>query len=66
MKCAHKPCPDAESLRACGIADCPVRAYIREIVDAAPPLSGEQLDKLRSLLGPAIREWRARRGDSAR
>lgn len=35
---------------------------IREIVDAAPPLTEEQCARLRALLGPALAE--VRRGDA--
>lgn len=45
----------AELLRDCGVTREERRAYIRRIVDAAPPLSAEDATALRSLLPLAQR-----------
>lgn len=35
--------------------------HVRRVVEAAPPLTPEQRDRLAALIGPAARDVRARR-----
>lgn len=38
------------------------REYVAEVLAGAPPLDAEQVALVRSVFGPAVREWARRKG----